>query len=318
MSRMQPALQCQAPPLDAPVVARLEGLRASIRAIERKSAPPLRLQRSLSADWTLGAAHLDTFLAGGLDPAAVHEIKPASAASEVADWSAVWAAARGFALALAVRRLRGRQRDGPHTGLVLWCQSRAHAAEFGRPYGPGLRALGFEPDRLLLVEPARTADVPWTLEEALASGSMALVIGQLDEIALTPARRLALAAARTRTPCLLLTDPRAASTAATATRWRVTPASSASHPLDPDAPGSARFVLALERCRGRPPLADDVSLMLEWCDAAYRFRLAPVVADRAHAPRRSGPLSRSGQSSLAQPGLEPTGLSSPHRLHAVR
>jgi protein ImuA len=296
----------------------LEGLRAAIRVIERKAVAPLRLQRCPFDEWSLGAAQLDAVLAGVLDPAAVHEIKPALAASEVADWSAVWAAARGFALALAVRRLHGRQRDGPHTGLVLWCQSRAHAVEFGRPYGPGLRALGLEPDRLLLVEPARAADVPWALEEALASGNLALVAGQLDEIALTPARRLALAAARTGTPCLLLTDPRAAAAAATATRWRVAPASSASHPLDPDAPGSARFELALERCRGRPPLADDLSLMLEWCDAAYRFRLAPVVADRAHAPRRSGPLSQAGPSGLVQPGLKPAGRSSFHRLRAVR
>jgi protein ImuA len=270
-----------------------------------------------ASDWTLGATHLDTVLAGGLDPAAVHELKP-SLVAEVMDWSAVWAAARGFALALAVRRLRGRQRGDPRADMVLWCQSRAHAAEFGRPYGPGLRALGLEPSRLLLVEPDRAADVPWALEEALASGSLALVAGQLDEIALTPARRLALAAARTGTPCLLLTDPRAASAAATATRWRVAPAPSASHLLDPDAPGSARFVLALERCRGRPPSADGVSLMLEWCDAAYRFRLVPAMADRAHAPGRSGQLSRAGPPGFAQRAIEPAGRSSVHRLHAIR
>jgi protein ImuA len=298
-------------------------LRASIRAIERRPLP-LRLERvsAEGCDWTLGAAHLDAVLAGGLDPAAVHELKPSLAAAEMMDWPAVWAATRGFALALAVRRLRGRQQAGPQAGprtdMVLWCQSRAHAAEFGRPYGPGLRALGLEPDRLLIVEPARAVEVPWALEEALASGSLALVVGQLDDIALTPARRLALAAARTGTPCLLLTDPRAAAAAATATRWRVAPAPSACHPLDPDAPGSARFVLALERCRGRPPSADGVSLMLEWCDAAYCFRLAPAMADRAHAPDRSGTLSRAGPSRSAQRGIEPAGWTTVHRLQATR
>jgi protein ImuA len=278
---------------------RLGRLRAAIRAIEGASAlPPAPILdtgggASGAAAWTLGEPALDDLIGpAGLDAGGVHEIKPAlpgAAATGGCDWMAASAAARRFALMLAARRLATCEapwREAP----VLWCASAGEAAELGRPYGPGLGALGLDPRRLILVEPAKAADALWVLDEGLKSGALALVLGQVRTIDLTPARRLALAAGGTRTPCLLLTDPRAPAAAATTTRWRIGPAPGAANRLDPRAPGAARFRISLERCRGSPAAGAPISLVLEWCDAAFRFRLAADVA--AGASGTGKPQSR--------------------------
>ena len=211
------------------------------------------VEQPAAAGWTLGEPRLDHRLGPrGLELGAVHELKPAGAG---AGWPAAWGAARTFALMLAVRRLQiGDQaiRAAP----ILWCTTAAMAAEHGMPYGPGLRALGLDPARLVLVEPMRTADVLWALEEGLRSGAPGVVVGQVDDLALTPARRLALAAADARTPCLVLTHPAAPPAAATASRWRIGASPAAPHPLVPSAPGASRLTLAIERCRNRPRAAD--------------------------------------------------------------
>ena len=285
---------------------RLRRLMDAIRAIERKS--PLPRPAALTHDngstnpWLLGEPALDDLIGpAGLDPGALHEIKPAeprSAAADGADWMAVSAAARRFALALGVRRLLSC--DAPRREVpvlesqVLWCASAVDAAELGRPSGAGLAALGLDPRRLIVVEPAKAADVLWTLEEGLKAGALALVLGQLPAIDLTPARRLALAAAGSRTPCLLLTHPRAPVAPATSTRWRIAPAPSAANRRDGRAPGAARFLISLERCRGRPAASQSVPFVVEWCDAALRFRLAADVA--VGAPRKGEPWRRQSES----------------------
>jgi protein ImuA len=281
-------------------------LREVIRAIERTSPlpPPPLLDASVihpaihgradgSGAWTLGEPEIDDLIGpAGLAVAGVHEIKPAvpgpvsggTAGAQGCDWMAASAAARRFALALAVRRLAAcdaSRRAAP----VLWCASDHDASELGRPHGPGLDRLGLDPQRLITIEPARAADALWVLDEALKSGALALVLGQLPGVDLTPARRLALSAAGTHTPCLLLTHPRAPAAAATSTRWRIAPAPGAPNRLDPRAPGAARFHVTLERCRAGPAAGRSVPFVLEWCDAAFRFRLAADVADRASGAR---------------------------------
>ena len=283
----------------APALAQLKD---RIRAIERSPAaaarrlphpscgnglPPPQSTLRPTAAWTLGAAALEV----GLETGGVHEIKPVHAG---ADWASAWAAARSFALALAGRRLAGRP-DKQHAD-VLWCTSAAMTAELGALYGPGLAALGLDPARLIVVEAARQPDALWALEQGLKSGSLALAAALIDDVGLTPARRLALAAAASDTPCLLLTHPRGAVTAATATRWRIGPAPSAPHPFDIGAPGAARFTVALERCRARPPSACAEPVLLEWCDAAYHFRVVAAVADRADEAGRSARQRHAGTS----------------------
>jgi protein ImuA len=283
----------------------LEDLKVRIRTIERRPpelraapetvraptsepADPLRLppDRQPAPAWTFAAPALDALLGPeGLAIDAVHEVKP-PIPEEGSNFAAGWAAARAFTLALGVRRCHAMGLKGDWQAPVLCCWPAVLAHELAPLYGPGLRALGLDPDRLLIAETANAAEALWALEEGLRSASLALALGVLEEVALTPARRLALAAAAHRTPCLLLTHPRAAATAATATRWRVGPCPSAPHPFDARAPGAPRFALMLERCRSRPA-AEAVSVSLEWCNEAYRFRMASRLADRAAAAGRA-------------------------------
>jgi protein ImuA len=265
----------------------LDTLQERIRAIERNASLASALpdpEQKTSPAWSLGVAEVDALLGpAGLDAVGVHEVKP-GIPGKSSGWAPAWATAFAFSLALSARRSApGAAASGP----ILFCWPAAVMGELGRIYGPGLDAFGMGASCLIIVETAHAADALWAIEESLKSTSMSLVLGVLDEIALTPARRLALAAAAHRTPCLLLTHPRAGPAAATATRWRVNPVPGAPHRFDARAPGARGFSVDLERCRSRP-VAQARSFCLEWCDEALCFRLAPGLADRADAPRRSG------------------------------
>jgi hypothetical protein len=237
--------------------------------------------------WTLGAPEIDRRLAGGLDAAALHEVKGEGRAGGTATGD--WAAALGFALRLALRRLGAFEpRSADTRPQILWCWPSVFARELGHPYGQGLACLGLEPSSCLFVEAARAGDALWAMEEGLRSQSLALVIGVLGEVALTPARRLSLAAAGHRTPCLIITDPREPAAASTATRWRVGAHKSAPHLFDAGAPGAPRYAVSLERCRVGAHTVEASPLVVEWSDETHRFRVASRLAHRAHAPRRAG------------------------------
>jgi protein ImuA len=276
-----------APPTPSPET--LAQLRRRILAIER---PRLDIRHGLGeepgscgsaargaagpqpAAWSLGAPEVDALIgAGGLDSAACHEIKPGSGTASS------HAAALAFALALARRRLDGAARTARSLPRILWCASPRAIRDMGTLYPPGLVRFGLKASSFLFIEARREDDVLWALEEALRSGSLALAIGAMPSIGLTPARRLSLAASEGATPLLLLTSARAPASAATTTRWRIDPAASAAHPFDPRAPGAPQFAVRLERCRSAPP-AMQAGLTLEWSDEAYRFRLAAALADR--------------------------------------
>jgi hypothetical protein len=257
-------------------------LRARVHALEHRSSshaplPPVPSQRL----WTLGDGHL----LNGLEAAVLHEVKPEGRRAGAA--AGDWAAALGFALRLAVRRLDALGAQ-PAGARILWCWPSVLARELGRPCGQGLACLGLEPSSCLFVETARACETLWAMEEGLKSASLALVVGVLNEAALTPARRLSLAAAGSSTPCLIVTDPRAPAAGSTATRWRIGARRSAPHPFDAAAPGAPRYAVLLERCRAGALTAQALSLLLEWSDETRRFRVASALADRADGSRRAG------------------------------
>ncbi|MCB1511610.1 MAG: hypothetical protein KDJ36_11975 [Hyphomicrobiaceae bacterium] len=263
------------------------------------------------AAWTFGEAFLDHAIGPtGLAADSVHEIKPgrlpltASAgdgtepmgdAAPLPDWSGAWGAARLLALTLAIRRLallRDQNPDAPQT--TLWCQPAHASRDLGAFYAPGLAQIGLPPENLIIVETRRPDETLWTLEEALRAGSLALVIGQLDAVDLTPARRLALAAQQHGTPCLLLTHPDSPSAAATASRWRARPSAGGAHPLQTIAgdvvhrlPGPPRLRLSPERLRGRALFSSASGYEVEWCDETFCFRVATPFRDRADGARRT-------------------------------
>ena len=263
----------------------LARLRRKIRELEGNVASWLAQPVTQAAEapgaWTLGEPAFDACLPGGrLDPAGLIELKPASHSD--------WPVALTFAACLAVRRQLVESGHRKAFAPVLWCATSYFHAEHGRPYGPGLMELGLSPESLLLVDAPREADALWVLEEGVRSKTLSLVIGLFSEVDLTPSRRLGLAALAGGTPALLLTSPSSPPAPSASLRLRLQRAPSSPHPLDIQAPGTARMRLALERCRGAPAMVETRSFDLEWCNVTYRFRMAADVADRAYRTPQAG------------------------------
>ena len=163
----------------------LAELKHRVRRLERR---PPAADAGGDADLDLGHAAIDRCLGPhGLAHGRVHEIVGEGWA-EVRD-----GAAFGFAAALVARL---QKRAG--TGRVLWI-ARAAGRHGGRPHGPGLAALGVDPNRLLWLAGGQRVDRLWAFEEALRTpGLMAAILEAppttADRRAATAARRLQLAA----------------------------------------------------------------------------------------------------------------------------
>lgn len=258
----------------------LAALRDRIAAMQdHKSMGPLQSSLDARSGWNLGCSYFDTALPRGLQTNALHEIKGHSLLETGAS-AADWMAAIGFTLRLAVRRLRALEIVAANQKpWVIWCWPRVFANEFGRPSGAGFASLGIDPSRLLVVETARSAETLNAIEECLKASSAALVIGVLNEVDLTPGRRLSLAAGLGATPCLLVSHPTREPASVAATRWRIATAPSAAHPFDPRAPGRRRFSVALERCRSQSSSFQLQPQLLEWSDETHCFGLASVLAN---------------------------------------
>ena len=243
-----------------------------------------------------GLPALDSCLPeGGLACGALHEIVPAPHATS---------AALGFIAALLAHFFSPPPcGEGSGVGVERFCKTEgalvsAHklssprqAGKFffvlpaygfrdhGRLYGHGLRALGLDPERLILVETARRNDTLWAIEEALRSGAPAAVAGIVDKLDLKSSQRLHLAAVDCGLPLLLLRPAHDLESSAAATRWRVGTAAAAR-----DRFGLVirpRWHVSLERCRnGRPG-----EWVVEYDHVAHRFSLAAALADPAHARR---------------------------------
>ncbi len=283
--------------------ATLDLLRGKIAQIERTAAHGLgcasthlqRMAQPVHQPWHLGVPAIDILIgANGLDSCGLHEVasvfagKSSGGSTERAAGAAAQSASRRmFSVALALRRLGTGGAAANWAGKpVLWCLPTAVGHEMGVTYGHGLRVLGLDPGRLIIVTPRKAQDVLWAMEEGLKSGCLSLVIGELsgsDRLDMTAARRLALAAASALTPSVLVTHGNAQPAVATATRWRVQPIPGAAHPLDFHAPGNRRFKIWLERCRSRPLAAGAVAFTVEWSDATHSFHLVSAFSDRAAA-----------------------------------
>src|SRR5262249_54113146 len=142
----------------------------------------------------------------------------------------------------------------------------------------------------------------WAREEGLRCRALAAVLGELDDLDLTAARRLQLAAETSGVTGFVLHPeggPPAQSVAAT--RWRVTasPASPAGHGVHPsflrpppEDGGKwlrpARWQVELLRCRGGRP----GRWLIEWTKGGWRDAADPVALAAALRDRPDPPAAR--------------------------
>ncbi len=240
----------------------------------------------------LGLDAIDAHLPhGGLAVGALHEVAP----HQHGDTPAAF----GFLVALLARFAPGHDPEkwtpvfgkdhAPTNKPVLLVASHRALADHGRPHGHGLQQLGLDPARLILVETRNDQQTFWALEEALRSQVPAAVGGAALRLDLKTSQRLHLAAGDAGRPLWLLRPARADDASAAATRWRVGAAEAARDRFGLIT--RTRWRARLERCRnGRPG-----EWLVEFDHAAYRFSLAPPLADPAlsrhagaHAVRRAG------------------------------
>jgi protein ImuA len=223
----------------------------------------------------LGLSAIDAHLPhGGLAVGALHEVAPQAHGDTPA--------AFGFLIALLAR-------FQPTARPVLFVASHRALADHGRPHGHGLQQLGLDPARLILVETRNDQQTFWALEEVLRSRAPAAVGGGAARLDLKTSQRLHLAAGDAGLPLCLLRPARADEASAAATRWRIGTAEAARDRFG--LVSRTRWHARLERCRnGRPG-----EWLVEFDHAAYRFSLAPPLADPAPARRASAPpLRRAG------------------------
>jgi protein ImuA len=274
-------------------VEKMAQLRGAIAGIEAHSGPlhshpPFKLSV---------ARPLDLALAGGLSDDALHEIAPAQAGDG--------AAAMGFALALAARFATASRRSS--TTLLVY--EDFCARETGALYGPGLVAHGLGLSRFVLVRVPDATALLWTMEEALKSGALAVVVGEMwsrQHYGLAVSRRLLLAARTGQAPALLVHSgafgQADAISSAAETRFEIAAASS--RRLEPAGgrlglPGAPAFAARLLKARLRPSAQgppthgfDETRIVrLEWNSVERCFRdptiSLPVVRASIDGPSAS-------------------------------
>lgn len=216
-----------------------------------------------------GAPALDSWLpGGGLARAGLHEFTGAP----------LDLAPLAFALILA-----GRGANCSGAGPVIWIRLAHATSEHGLPYGFGLAQIGFDPDRLILVDAPNARDALWAAEESLRASCGDAVL--LDGVApdLTAQRRLLLAAEQGEGPAFATyAATKVATSSAATTRWLVT-----SQAAGPDAVGvgAPRWRVELERCRGGRA---GRSMLLEWNEAGRV--LVEATDAQLHAAHKKQPV----------------------------
>ena len=250
------------PPRDSALIQRL---RESIRRIEGGGGAGL--DDGGPAAVALGDGAVDGHLPwGGLRRAGLHALNGGDGT------------VTGFAAGL-LSRFAGA------AGTVIWCRRD------GDLYGPGLAGFGLGPERLIVVRARRAADCLWAMEESLRSGTPAAVLGEVEKVETTAARRLQLAAEAGGVAALLLTGDGGTPLPAL-TRWRVSAAAAEAEAEDAVAGDAAppplarpRWLVELRHCRGGRPAA----WIMEWRDGATGgFAVAAELRHRPAAPAGQG------------------------------
>jgi protein ImuA len=237
----------------------MEALRGHIARLEN-SFPRLDRGHTQSAPWTFGVGDIDGHLTSqGLARHGLHDISPST-------YGEVPAAMR-MSLAMALRRLSDPAERRP----LLWCRLSREVHEYGNLYGHGVEFMGLPRHRFVTVTLKRPTDALWVAEEALKSGTLAVVITDADprHTSLTAMRRLSLAAQAGRAAGLLVFAMPHGGATASHTRWIAATARSQPPPYDAQAPGAPSWNLELVRARGGRPGA----WIVEWQHAPHRFNL---------------------------------------------
>ncbi|MBS9476869.1 ImuA family protein [Ancylobacter radicis] len=260
----------------------VSALRQMLAGLEAERLP------GASSAFSLGAAGPDGVPAETLARGALHEIY----AAEGADMPA----ASGFSLALALRAAQRPGEERPQRKLpmrpIVWVRQDFIDSEAGRLDAHGLRGLGLDPSRLILVRARDPEQALRAAGDAVRCAGLGAVLlepwGEPKALDLTATRRLALRAGVSGVTFFLLRMAEKPSASVAVTRWLVRPILST--PLAADAPGAPAFAVTLLRHRGG---LNGHAWNLEWDHESCSFRdIAPL--SRAVVPVPAGKPARQG------------------------
>jgi protein ImuA len=230
----------------------MDALREKIRRIEAG-------ERISRGGLPFGAPEVDARLpGGGLALGALHEV--AGGGNGALDG----AAAALFAAGILART------QGP----VLWCAS-------SDLFAPALAQVGLHPDRVIYAEPSSDKAILACMEEGLRHGGLAGVVGEIGRLAMTPSRRLQLAAETSGTLAIAIRRWRRPAEAAdfgqptaSTTRWRISalPAS----PLPVPGVGRPRWFVELIRAKA----GECAEFEVESCDETGRIAIPAKLVHR--------------------------------------
>lgn len=236
------------------------------RALPAHLAALLRGTKSPGELLPFGDPRVDGCLGGGLPLGQLHEIGATGLEAETAALPAA------FIAALLARIAPARP--------VFWI------APVSDLHPPGLLPYGLDPNRLVLVHPAKDVETLAAMEVALRAGAVGAVVGEVAQFDRIASRRLQLACLRHGSTGFVLrrwlhghrTADREPSVAVT--RWHLTAVPSVKEGKEP---GPPRWHVALTHARsGRPG---------EWVmeasdDATHPLRVVAALADHTAEPHR--------------------------------
>ncbi|UGY09916.1 ImuA family protein [Phyllobacterium pellucidum] len=249
----------------------LTALRRDIASLSAGISPAAK--RSAFA---FGIETLDRMFRHGIERGAVHEVF----AYEAGDAGA----ATGFVIALALRAASAQS-------LILWLEEDFAAQEHGFPYAPGLRHIGLDPQRLVIVRCATPQDVLKAAADSLGiRGTGAVIIAPWSNpkcLDLTASRKLLLSAQQTNVPAFLLRLGAQPAENAATTRWLIR--SAASQSSGANAPGHPVFDATL--IRNRQGMTGHWILQWESEDHVFR-QIEPLSGNVVPAPAYRPPQTR--------------------------
>ncbi len=266
---------------------KIEHLREQIRKIERRNVSfqpvPGGDDSRAGSIWDFGCAAIDETLPGRqLARNGLHDFTVMRGRDTPAMGRFVLALLRRFLDAEPdMEPVAGHGRQGE----IIWCQSSRNMHEHGRPYGPGLKALGLAPERLVIVSLHKERELAFVLEESLRSGAVAAVIGEGAPVGFTASRRISLACQEMTIPCLFLNTTGEHEASAATTRWRIAPAIGPPDKGDPRGPGLSSWSVSLIRARGGRAHPDNLPWTVFWNDETHSFNLVSAPGNGALADR---------------------------------
>ncbi|MEL6919735.1 MAG: hypothetical protein AAFO77_01745 [Pseudomonadota bacterium] len=213
----------------------LKGLRRELRALTGESAgfcDPLhqleqRRAQALADHLALGHQDFDDQLSGGVSWRGLTELH-VDAARDVGASSAFVAA-----LFARHRAVHANSQSQSQAQPVLWIAQDHAVSEAGRPYGHGLKSLGFDPEQLRFVSVSHLQDALWVCEEAATTSGIAGVVLDLRAVkngpGLRETRRLHTRAMHARVPLFLMRQGQSEAAYATTAPVRLTIAPAPSH-----------------------------------------------------------------------------------------